>query len=143
VPALTIVEDLEILEDRHAESAQPDKDMVANYWRGLALLSKLWGLDAPTQAETLSTVVHADAEPAEGGKTAREFLTELAVWARKTKAINVEGYQPPLPPGMTERPTPVLSESHGHANGNGDSSSPSRLGKGMWSIVLEHPAEED
>jgi hypothetical protein len=54
-----------------------------------------------------------------------------ARWARKTNAMNVNGYNPALPPGMTER---VNVHGRAHAD-RGD-------GRSMWAMVLEHPSED-
>ncbi len=38
---------------------------------------------------------------------AATFLAELAAWARRTNAINARGFNPVLPPGMTDRVRPT------------------------------------
>ena len=53
--------------------------------------------------------------------------------ARKQNAINADGYNPALPPGMTER---VNVNSHAHMDGY-DPGRPH--GKSMWSLALENP----
>ncbi len=57
-----------------------------------------------------------------------EFLARLAVWARKTNAINV-GYDPAPPPDMNERATP---SSSGRGLG-------SPHGSSMSSMMLDFP----
>ena len=61
-------------------------------------------------------------EPVENEQAA-QFLGELAAWARRTNAINVNGFNPALPPGMSERVRPTGVPE----------------GRSMWSVVLDFP----
>ena len=67
---------------------------------------------------------------------AAERVARLAAFIEKTTAIGVEeNVKPPLPPGMTERVN-VNAGAYtvGQAGPNG---------QGMWSMVVEHPREDE
>ena len=83
----------------HDDEREPTKDDVAGFVRALDAKVRLLGLDAPRE----SLVMHESVGQREENPYAREYLMKVAAWARATRAINVEGYQPPLPPGITER----------------------------------------
>ena len=102
------------------------KDTHDLFWKGIAAKAKLLGLDAPSQTH----VMHEDLT--ETNDEAAEFVAELAAWARRTNAINVGGFNPALPPGMTERPVPVASNGHGKIHGST-----------MWSMACEFPSDDD
>ena len=80
----------------HDDEREPTKDDVMAFLRSLDAKVRLLGLDAPRE----SLVMHGSVGQAEENLYAREYLQKLAAWARATKAINVEGYQPALPPGL-------------------------------------------
>ena len=104
------------------------------FWKALGAKSKLLGLDAPKRTHMITEDVNLITE----NHPAAERLAQLAAWARETHAINVNGFNPALPPGMTERAKPT-------SNGPGpvNEYDPGRLnGKSMWSMALENPSED-
>jgi len=93
---------------------------------------KLLGAAAPTA----SHVMHEDLNETFNEQAATK-LASLAFWAQKHNAINVDGFQPALPPGMTERVDPNSNElmnGHGIVGTHGTS---------MWSMVVDYPAPDD
>ncbi len=107
------------------------KDAYDQFWKGVDRKSKLLGLDAPSR----SHLMHEDLNQTVDMEAA-DKLARLALWAQKHNAINVDGFEPALPPGMTERVDP---NSNGHMNGYQTKGSP---GTSMWSMVLEFPHAE-
>ena len=105
------------------------KELHDMWWKGLERRGKFLGLDAPAQ----SHVMTEDLNETENVQAA-EYMAELAVWARKNNAINVEGYVPTLPPGMDER---VVANGHATMNGH------SKTGHSMWHMAIEFPSEDD
>ena len=103
------------------------KDLWRDWWKALKAKRQFLGLDAPKRTHVMTQ--EAREEPF--NQHAAERLARLAAWARETNAINVDGYSPALPPGMTERPTAV--ESNGHWTVHGSS---------MWSLAIEFPSED-
>jgi hypothetical protein len=97
------------------------KDLWGNWWKALKAKREFLGLDAPKgfQVTTNNEDVVND--------EAAEFLADLAVWMRRTGALEV---RPVLPPGMTERVDP-------NANGRGIMNGKRR--GSMWSMVLDFP----
>lgn len=51
----------------------------------------------------------------------------------KDNAINVDGFNPALPPGMSER-----ASSNGHMATNGHGT----FGDSMWSMAVQYPSED-
>jgi hypothetical protein len=91
-----LLEELRPLVHGHHGGIPSPKD-VSGFLRALEAKRALMGLDEADE----SVVLHqhfGEPDPETAG-----FLTRLAMWARASKAINVEGYQPVLPPGMDER----------------------------------------
>jgi hypothetical protein len=97
------------------------------FWKARGAKSKLLGLDAPKRTHVMSEDVHVIEE----NHPAAEKLARLAAWARVTNAINVDGYNPALPPGMSERPVAVESNGHGKVHGSS-----------MWSLAVEFPSDD-
>ena len=64
-------------------------------------------------------------------------MAKLAAWARKHNAINVSGFNPALPPGMTERVDP---NSNGQMNRHDTVDSG---GTSMGSMVEPFPEPHD
>jgi hypothetical protein len=113
-----------------SEPSPPDvlyatKDPFGEWWAGLKARRELHGLDAPKRTHITTE------DLTETNEEAAEYLARLAIWARNQNAINAQGYQPALPPGMTERVTPVSSNGHGKVHGSS-----------MWSLAVEFPSED-
>jgi hypothetical protein len=100
------------------------KELHDAWWRTLKAKREFLGLDAPR--ETQMIISNDDVVNDE----AAEFLADLAVWMRRTGALEV---RPVLPPGMTERVDP---STNGHAHTNGHV-----YGKSMWSMVVDFPRD--
>ena len=105
------------------------KELHDMWWKGLERRGKFLGLDAPAR----SHLITEDLNETENVEAA-EYMAELAVWARKNNAINVEGYVPALPPGMDER---VATNGHVGTNGHGT------YGHTMWHMAIEFPSNDD
>jgi hypothetical protein len=110
----------------------PTMNLIGDFLKALKAKRELLALDAPKRSQVMTQEVRE--EPV--NQQAAEYLARLAIWARQTNAINVNGYNPALPPGMTER---VNVNGHTHIDGH-DPGRPQ--GKGMWSTVLENPSED-
>jgi hypothetical protein len=107
----------------------PDKDDVANFFKGLDRKARLWGLDAPSASISQAYITHEQARDPEQDPETVEYLTKLAVWARMSKAINAEGYEPGLPTGMTE----YVTEFDGSTNCQVASAGT------MWDMISDYP----
>ncbi len=102
--------------------------MWAQWGKFLNAKGEFLGLDAPRRTEPWPQNV--ESEPV--NQEATEYLARLAIWARKHNAVNVDGYAPALPPGMTERPVPVSSNVHKTV-----------YGSSMWWLAVEFPSEDE
>ena len=108
---------------------EPNKDHLAAFRGMIEAKMKLLGLDAPKRTHVMTE----DVNVIEENHPAAEYLARLAIWARETNAMNADGYQPALPPGMTERV---------NVNGSSSMTMSGSGGKGMWSWVLTHPSDD-
>jgi hypothetical protein len=73
------------------------KDVMGDWFRVLKAKREFLGLDAPRPRDGYGYPRVVDAtEPVENAQAA-QFLAELAAWARRTNAINVNGFNPALP----------------------------------------------
>jgi hypothetical protein len=80
----------------------PNKEALSAFRAMIDAKMKLLGAAAPKESHVVTRSVGAEVENEE----AAEFVAKLAAWARRNNAINVRGFKPALPPGMTERVDP-------------------------------------
>ena len=117
--------------DGHPDTPLPlTKDLWGNGLKMLKAKRDFLGLDAAARSLVTQQKVVVGGPDDETAM----YLAELAAWARRTNAINTRGFMPALPTGMTERPEPDGDHT---TNGHGI------YGRGMWSMVLESPSEEE
>jgi hypothetical protein len=107
------------------------KDLWGAWWKALKAKRDFLGADAAARSQVTREEVVVGGPDDETAV----YLARLAAWARRTNAINCSGFNPALPPGMTERVDP---NANGHAASNGHGI----YGRGMWSTVLENPSED-
>jgi hypothetical protein len=72
------------------------RDLFGDFFKALKAKSELLALDAPKRTHVMTENLNVT----EANHPAAEKLARLAAWARETNAINVDGYNPALPPGM-------------------------------------------
>ncbi len=90
-----------------ADVALPEcRDLLGTWLKTLKAKREFLGLDAPKQTLADTGSRAGVGEPVEN-KQAAKFLADLAAWARRTNAINADGFNPALPPGMAERVGPT------------------------------------
>jgi hypothetical protein len=77
------------------------KDVWGQWWRFLKAKREFLALDAPKRTQ----VMPEEPNVTEANHPAAEKLARLVAWARETNAMNADGYQPALSPGMTEGST--------------------------------------
>ena len=110
----------------------PTKNPIGDFLQTLRAKRQFLGLDAPKRTHAVTQV----AEPEPVNREAALYLAELAAWARRTNAMNADGFNLALPPGMTER---VNVNDHAHTDGHGPGGP---HGKSLWSMALENPSED-
>jgi len=108
------------------DARQPDKTALAAFFNAQDQKVKLLGLNAPATTQAIP-VDNATVDNPE----AAQFLAELGAWAREANVINVGGFNPPLPPGVTKR---VSTNQDDQMNGHGELDIHDRS---MWSRMLK------
>jgi hypothetical protein len=111
-----------------------DEKIIDLYNRTAERQTKFYGFNPPTVGKIeLSMAQKYDRNDAidvaeSGALTVEEALLRQAVWARKTQAINVNGYLPALPPGMTAPAAPTR-----------DTSNDKRGLDNIWDMMADYP----
>ena len=109
------------------DEREPSKEHVASFLATIDQKVRLLRLDEVEDGRTRAPNLAA----LEDNPQAMERLIEFAAWARRAKAINVDGYQPVLPPGMEER---VAMKAEMYTRSVRPTS--------LWEAVVEFPDQE-